>query len=317
MKSIKEIIGDARTVAISGHIRPDGDCVGSCMAIYNYIRDNFPNVEANVYLEYVDKKFEIIKNVDKIITTGYDGTKVDLCFAMDSADLERLGSNRGFFENAERTACIDHHISNKGFADYNYILPDASSACETLYDLLDEELISKETAEALYLGIAHDSGGFRYSNTSPKTLNIAASMIAKGVNIVDILEDTFYMKTFEQQKITGMVLSNLEKYLDDKCVYGYVTFEMMKAANVTTNELGHVISEMRNVEGTECAIFMYQTGDNSYKVSLRSNKYVDVSRIAVNFGGGGHIRAAGFDATGTREEIFNRVLAEIQEQLET
>ncbi|MBR3645346.1 MAG: bifunctional oligoribonuclease/PAP phosphatase NrnA [Lachnospiraceae bacterium] len=315
MKSINELIGDAKTVAISGHIRPDGDCVGSCMALYNYIKDNFPQVDANVYLEYVDKKFLIIKNADKIITTGYDNSEVDVFFALDSGDVERLGINAGFFEHAKRTVCVDHHISNEGFADDNYILPKASSACEALYDLLDEDLISKETAEALYMGIAHDSGGFRYSNTSPKTMNIAAKMIEKGVNVVDILEDTFFMKTFEQQKILGKVLASMVRLCDGKCLYGYVTNEMMDECNVTTKELGHIVGEIRNVQDVECTIFMYQSGENSYKVSLRSSKYVDVSAIAVKYGGGGHIRAAGVDMEGSREEIFEKIMADIKAQL--
>ena len=115
----------------------------------------------------------------RIITTGYDGTKFDLFISLDTASLDRLGLNLPFYENAKRTACIDHHASNDGYADYNYILPNASSACEVLYDLLDEDLIDKSIAEPMYMGIAHDSGVFRFQSTTPKTMRIAANMIEK------------------------------------------------------------------------------------------------------------------------------------------
>ena len=181
MKKINEIIGDAKTIGIAGHIRPDGDCVGSCMALYNYLKKNRPDLTVQVYLESVDDKFKIIKNTQDISTEGYDGTVYDLFISLDTASLDRLGQNQGFFDNAKRTACIDHHKSNPAYGDYNYILPDASSASEVLYDLLDNELFDKDIAEPMYMGIAHDSGVFRFQSTSPKTMRIAANMIEHGV----------------------------------------------------------------------------------------------------------------------------------------
>lgn len=315
MKKLADIIADAKTVGIAGHIRPDGDCVGSCMAVCNYILKNFPEVDVKVYLEFVHDKFKLIKNADKIITTGYDGTQFDLFITMDSADLERLGPNKPFFENAKRTACIDHHVSNTGYADFNYILPDASSACEVLFDLLDEELIDKETAEALYMGIASDSGCFRYSSTSPKTMIIAAKMMEKGIDITEILEETYYKKTYEQQQITGRILLESVRFMDNRCIFAYATTKMMKFYGVTTKDLDAVVSQLRNVEGVECAIFMYQIGDLEFKVSLRS-KEIDVSKVAVHFGGGGHVHAAGFEATGTVHDIINNISEELEKQMQ-
>lgn len=119
MKKINDIIGDAKTIGIAGHVRPDGDCMGSCMSLYNYLKKNRPDLDVRVFLEFVDKKFNIIENTDQIITTGYDGTKFDLFISLDTASLDRLGLNLPFYENAKRTACIDHHASNDGYADYN------------------------------------------------------------------------------------------------------------------------------------------------------------------------------------------------------
>ena len=292
MKKINDIIGDAKTIGIAGHVRPDGDCMGSCMSLYNYLKKNRPDLDVRVFLEFVDKKFNIIENTDQIITTGYDGTKFDLFISLDTASLDRLGLNLPFYENAKRTACIDHHASNDGYADYNYILPKASSASEVLYDLLDEDLIDKSIAEPMYMGIAHDSGVFRFQSTTPKTMRIAANMM-----------------------VTAKIQSEAVLALDGKCIYGYCTSEMMEEYGVTTKDLDAVVASIRNVDGVEVAMFLYQLSEDSYKVSLRSKNYVDVSKIAVENGGGGHVRAAGAEIHGELNDIINKLLNRIKQDI--
>ena len=315
MKKINDIIGDAKTIGIAGHLRPDGDCMGSCMSLYNYLKKNRPDLDVRVFLEFVDKKFNIIENTDQIITTGYDGTKFDLFISLDTASLDRLGLNLPFYENAKRTACIDHHASNDGYADYNYILPKASSASEVLYDLLDEDLIDNAIAEPMYMGIAHDSGVFRFQSTTPKTMRIAANMIEKGVNVNMILEETFFRKTYNQMMVTAKIQSEAVLALDGKCIYGYCTSEMMEEYGVTTKDLDAVVASIRNVDGVEVAMFLYQLSEDSYKVSLRSKNYVDVSKIAVENGGGGHVRAAGAEIHGELNDIINKLLNRIKQDI--
>ena len=315
MKKINDIIGDAKTIGIAGHVRPDGDCMGSCMSLYNYLKKNRPDLDVRVFLEFVDNKFNIIENTDQIITTGYDGTKFDLFISLDTASLDRLGLNLPFYENAKRTACIDHHASNDGYADYNYILPKASSASEVLYDLLDEDLIDKSIAEPMYMGIAHDSGVFRFQSTTPKTMRIAANMIEKGVNVNMILEETFFRKTYNQMMVTAKIQSEAVLALDGKCIYGYCTSEMMEEYGVTTKDLDAVVASIRNVDGVEVAMFLYQLSEDSYKVSLRSKNYVDVSKIAVENGGGGHVRAAGAEIHGKLNDIINKLLNRIKQDI--
>lgn len=315
MMKINDIIGDAKTIGIAGHVRPDGDCMGSCMSLYNYLKKNRPDLDVRVFLEFVDKKFNIIENTDQIITTGYDGTKFDLFISLDTASLDRLGLNLPFYENAKRTACIDHHASNDGYADYNYILPKASSASEVLYDLLDEDLIDKSIAEPMYMGIAHDSGVFRFQSTTPKTMRIAANMIEKGVNVNMILEETFFRKTYNQMMVTAKIQSEAVLALDGKCIYGYCTSEMMEEYGVTTKDLDAVVASIRNVDGVEVAMFLYQLSEDSYKVSLRSKNYVDVSKIAVENGGVGHVRAAGAEIHGELNDIINKLLNRIKQDI--
>ena len=315
MKKINDIIGDAKTIGIAGHVRPDGDCMGSCMSLYNYLKKNRPDLDVKGIFRVCGQKFNIIENTDQIITTGYDGTKFDLFISLDTASLDRLGLNLPFYENAKRTACIDHHASNDGYADYNYILPKARSASEVLYDLLDEDLIDKSIAEPMYMGIAHDSGVFRFQSTTPKTMRIAANMIEKGVNVNMILEETFFRKTYNQMMVTAKIQSEAVLALDGKCIYGYCTSVMMEEYGVTTKDLDAVVASIRNVDGVEVAMFLYQLSEDSYKVSLRSKNYVDVSKIAVENGGGGHVRAAGAEIHGELNDIINKLLNRIKQDI--
>ena len=148
MISLDSYLDGITTVAISGHIRPDGDCVGSCLAVYNYICDNYPTIMADLYLEPIPEKFLFLKNADKIRhMKSTDGKKeYDLFIALDCGDVDRLGLSGQYFEVAKSTFCVDHHISNQSFADFNYIFPNASSTSELVYQLMDESRITKEIA---------------------------------------------------------------------------------------------------------------------------------------------------------------------------
>ena len=146
-------------------------------------------------------------------------------------------------------------------------------------------------------------------------MNVAAKMIELGVDVNTILEETYYRKTYNQMMITATIQSSTVLSMDGKCIYGYCTSEMMEEYGVTTNDLDIVIAAIRNVEGVEVAMFVYQLEENKFKVSLRSKKYVDVSEIAVSFGGGGHARAAGFDVEGSLDTVIELVLKKIEKAL--
>lgn len=295
MKKIDDIISDAKTVGITGHLRPDGDCVGSCLGLYNYLVKNRPDLDVRVFLETVEDKFNILENTDKVETKGYDGTVFDVFICLDTASIDRLGINEEYFTNATRTVCIDHHASNKGYADYNWIIGGFSSASEVLYYLLDEDKVDKAVADALYMGIAHDSGVFRFQSTTSDTMRCAAKLIDCGVNVNEILETTYYRKTYNQMMITSKIQSNAVLAANGRLIYGWCTLDMMDEYNVDKSELDAVVASIRNVDGVEVAMFIYQLDDKKCKISLRSRNEVDVSAIAVSFGGGGHVRASGFE----------------------
>ena len=306
----------AKTVAIAGHVRPDGDCVGSCMGLYQYIKEWYKEIEVDVYLEEIPESFKkLIGTAGDILHTAKEGKEYDLFIAMDCGDAGRLGFSGALFEQAKTTLCIDHHVSNASFADENYIVPEASSTSELVYGLLEKEKITTEVAECLYLGIVHDTGVFSYSCTSPETMEIAADLMRRGIRSFEIIDKTFYEKTYAQNQILGRALLESFLFMDGKCIVSYISKKIMDFHEVTAKDLEGIVSQLRVTNGVKVAMFLYETAPQEYKVSLRSSDDGDVSKVAQYFGGGGHKKAAGVTMKGTVHDIINNLSEQIHLQL--
>lgn len=304
----------ANTIAILGHIRPDGDCVGSCLGLYNYIMDNYADKKVVVYLQKIADKFSFLKGAE-LIRNINDEEIYDLGISLDCGDTDRHGEFASIFANAKDTICLDHHRSNQGFGNFFVCEPDSSSACEVLYNYLEEDLIKTDCAECLYLGIVHDTGVFKYPSTSKETMRIGGVLIEKGARSQYIIDHTFYMVTFKQNQLSGRALLDAKLHFDGKVISTVITDAIFKEFDACKADTDGIVDKIRVTEGVEVAIFVYQLSDDTYKFSLRSVSYVDVSVIAVAFGGGGHIRAAGFEAKGPFDKNFDIVLNMIKEQL--
>lgn len=313
---LNKILEQAEKIAIGGHIRPDGDCVGSCMGMYLYLKENFPEKQADVYLEDIPESFKFLKDIS-IPRHEIDEMEIyDLFICLDCGDLDRLGFSAPLFEKAKHTFCVDHHISNQEFAEENYVVADASSTSELVYNLFEKDKISLNTAEALYLGIVHDTGVFQYSCASPSTFRAAAELLEKGVDAPTLIQKTFYEKTYAQNQILGRALLESILFMNGKCIASCMKKSVMDFYQVVPKDLEGIVSQMRNTEGTEVAIFMYELEPNLFKVSLRSGNLVDVSKIAQCFGGGGHKKAAGLTMAGSSYDVLNNLSREIELQLE-
>lgn len=311
---LKECEG-AQSIVISGHVRPDGDCVGSCMAAYLYLKKAMPSADIKVCIEKPASVFGCIKDFELIDSSFSIEAPVDVMIALD-CEKSRLGEAEEIFKLAKKTINIDHHISNEhGCGDINYVMPSASSTSELIYDVMDKSYMDMDIAKAVYIGIVHDTGVFKYSNTSPKTLRIAAELIEYGFDFPSIIDETFYEKTFVQNQILGRALLESIMFMDGKCIVSYVNQSTLDFYNATPTDLEGIVNQLRIIKGVECAIFMYQVGNLEYKVSLRSCKYVDVSKVASYFGGGGHVRAAGCTMNGTFHDVINNISGQIEKQM--
>ena len=313
MKIIDEL-KDAKTIGIGGHVRPDGDCVGSVMGLYLYLKRALPDVQVDVYLEKPADIFRCIQDIDEIHSDFGTDIIYDVFIALD-CNAERLGGAEPVFERALKRINIDHHISNSGCGDINIIEPEKSSTCELLYGLLEEDKIDEDIAKALYIGIVHDTGVFQYSNTSPETLKLAAELIKFGFDFPKLIDETFYEKTYVQSQIMGRAILESIRFMGGKCIVSMVDRKMMDFYQVEPSDLDGIVNQLRIVKGVECAIFMYEVKPMEYKVSMRSNGIVGVAAIAVKFGGGGHVRAAGCSMKGTYHDSINNLAVHIEEQL--
>ena len=314
--NIYEEVKNASTIGISGHVRPDGDCIGSIMGLYLYLKKACPEANVQVMLEKPADIFDCIQGIEEIHT--------DFCTQIDTFDVfivvdsgkDRIGEAEKYFDSARKTINIDHHVSNSGSAEVNYIDASASSASELVYKVMeDKSLIDIEIAKAIYIGMIHDTGVFQYSNTSPETLRIAAELITYGFDFSRLIDETFYEKTYVQNQILGRALLESILFMDGRCVVSMIDKKTMNFYQAEPNDLEGIVSQLRNTKGVECAIFMYQLETLKYKVSLRSNGKVDVAKVAGFFGGGGHVRAAGVTMQGTFHDIANNLAAQIAQQL--
>jgi len=315
MTNLDEKLIGITTVGISGHVRPDGDCVGSTLAVYNYIRTYYPEIQVDLYLESIPDVFNFLENANEICHSFTADKQFDLFIVLDCGDVDRLGDVAKYFFAAKKTLCIDHHISNQAFADDNYIFPEASSTCELVFELLDVNKITKKIAECLYTGIVHDTGVFQYSCTSAKTMSVGGILMGKGIDYPKIVDDTFYTKTYNQNRILGKALLDSKLYLNGKVIATYITKETMKAFECAPKQLDGIVNQLRVTKGVVVAAFLYENEDGSYKVSLRANGDFNVAEIVSVFGGGGHVKAAGCTMQGEVETILKHLIEEIEKHL--
>lgn len=313
MNKLLELIENAKNIAITGHVSPDGDCTGSTLALYNYITENFEGKQVRVCLEKPSIKFSYMNGFDLISEDPF--SEADLLVTLDASDKERLGSRGVMLDTAKESICIDHHVTNTNFAKFNIVEDFRSSTCELLYTLLDYNKISVNTAVCLYTGIVHDSGVFKYQSTTRQTMEIAGALIDKGFDFTKIIDDTYFKKNFNATRLLGLVLTNAKLIFDGKCCYGLLDYDTWTGYIDDKKKMDGIIDNLRNIDGVEIALFMYETAKDEHKVSLRSIN-ADVSAIAKALGGGGHMRAAGATVYGKADELLeNTILPMIKKEL--
>ena len=307
MKTINQLIDGYNTIYITGHVRPDGDCLGACLGLYHYINSNFSK-DVTVFLEKYDSCYEVLPGESSIINKK-KSNDCDLFICLDCGDKSRVGIYKDMEVNAKKTVCIDHHISNYGFADINIIDPHSSSTSEILYNMMDKTKINKDIAACIYAGIISDTGVFRYDCTSPDTLKIASELIKYDINFSNIIDEIFFVKSYEWHKLYSEVVMSSRLYYDGKVILGYLTDEIFNKHGAKKSDLDGISGMLRDTKGVELAIFLHETSDKKFKISFRSKSYADATIVASMFGGGGHKKAAGGKIEGmSLEEAIEAVV---------
>ena len=315
-RSLLDAVEAARTIGITGHLHPDGDCVGSCMALYRYITVNYPEKSVHLYLETPPANLNVLSGLSLIDSEFTEPDEpFDLFCVCDCSSVDRFPAAVKIAEAAKKVYVVDHHMTNTHFADEGVILPDASSTCEVLYDLLEDEKIDREIAECLYVGIVHDTGVFKYQACREHTMHVAGRMLSKGVNAQRLIDDSFYAKSYVQNRLIGNAVLHSQLLLDGKMIVSTVTLDDLAQFGATRADTEGVVDQLRLTKGISVALFARQETEDSYKISLRSVDTVNVAAICQNFGGGGHYNAAGCTVTGDLADYITQISAMVMLQI--
>ncbi|MDD4600940.1 Bifunctional oligoribonuclease and PAP phosphatase NrnA [bioreactor metagenome] len=301
LRQIASILKNAGSIVVTAHIHPDGDSLGSMLGLNQYLLSCGKSVQM-VIDDDVPRRYEFLPGSKNIVQPQDITITPDLLVVLDASDIERIGA----VNRISRVPIlnIDHHISNTKFADYWYVNSNAAATGEIILDLLNMEnvAINSEIATCLYTAIATDCGFFRYANTTAHTHGCAAQLIKCGVR-PHVISEHMETKPLESLTRTLEVLKTLELFFDGKIAA--VSIEHSNADSADSTE--GLINYPRNIEGVEIAIMFTFADQNTARVSFRSRS-VDVSALALTFGGGGHIRAAGCTVIGSKDEVKTKVI---------
>ncbi|MDO8602311.1 MAG: bifunctional oligoribonuclease/PAP phosphatase NrnA [Candidatus Omnitrophota bacterium] len=316
-RRVKAAIKKFNKFLITSHINPEGDAVGSQVAMAFLLRklgkeafmlDDSP----------VPGSLQFIKGTEEISKEMPHDFDYQAVIILDSPDLARIGRINEYIKKDAVIINIDHHVSNINFGKFNWVEPEFSSAGEMVYDLFKafKVKITLDEAIALYAAIMTDTGSFRYSNTSSKTHRIAAELIDIGVEPYDMHSRIYETSSIQDINLLGESLQTMKLTEDGKIAWLWVKKEMLKKTKASLEGTEGIISFPRSIGGVEIAILFRETGtEDRVKVSFRSKGKVDVNKLAAEFKGGGHPTASGCTVFGKIEEVENKVLEKAKEML--
>lgn len=287
LENIAIKLHNAENIVITAHTNPDGDAIGSSLAIKHALESIGKRAKV-VIDDKLPRHLSCLPDFDTIIRPPQTTEKIpcDIFLVLDTA-LDRIGNARFSFEG--EVINIDHHITNKGNASYTYVDARRAATAEIIYELLDvmQIQLTKKIASCLYLGMATDTGFFKFANTTSFTMNAVANCLEAGVKPNEIAEFT-EQKSFETVKTLAEAMNTLELFADGRAAGIFLNEALTKKAETTEG----FIDQIRIIEGVDIAVLLKCNNERECRVSMRS-KGANVAKIAESFGGGGHIRAAG------------------------
>ena len=315
LDNILEEIKKAESIVILAHETPDGDAIGSCLAMNVALKKLGKNPD--VIIKEFPRIFDFLPNRNEVKISS-EIQKYDLAISLDCADLKRLVGSE-YFENAKKTIVIDHHSSNKMYGDINFVNPVAPACCQILIGMFEyfDIPIDKELGTCILTGIITDTGGFKYPGVTAETFEFTAELLGKGVNVSDIYKKVLQTKTKANYELMKKTINRMEFLEDGKVTFTYITSKDLEEVNAGIGDHEGLVEVGRDIEGVEVSVFIRQKDEEEdvYKVSMRSNSYVNVSDVCFMFGGGGHPMAAGALVQGDIEQVKEKILKELRKIL--
>lgn len=314
LDNILDEITKANTIVILTHENPDGDAVGSSLALYHALKAYGKNVEV-IVPEY-SRTFEFLPGTSEIKKEGtYEN--YDLAISLDCASMNMLNGFSKYFENAKSKVVIDHHGTNDMYGDFNFVNPDSPACAQILIVILNyfKMEITKEIGTCILAGIITDTGGFKYSGVTAETFEFVAWLLNRGVNVSKIYRKVLQVKTKGNFELHRIASNRLEFLENGKIAFTYITREDEESVHAETGDHEGIVDIGRDVEGVEVSIFIRETKTKGLKISLRSSEYVNVAEIALLFGGGGHPKAAGCNMQTSINHAKERIISEVKANL--
>lgn len=312
LKDIAKIINSKESFVISSHKSPDGDSIGSSIALGLILKKL--NKKVTYVMESSQDKFEFLNEIKYFRETQPSSTKYDVGLFLDSSNADHLHMN-SLFSFCQLTVNIDHHITNENYGKINYIDSTASATGEIIFELAKalEVKIDKDISLALYTAIVTDTGNFKYSNVTSKTHLIVSQLYEYPNDYPLINKKIFDEHSLDAVKLLGKALNNL--FISNSISVISITLKDLDFISKSTDFEG-IINYARDIKGVSVAIFLKELEENIYKVSFRSNTDYDVSKLAFRYGGGGHSKAAGCTISGKcMKNVIDELITTIEEDL--
>jgi phosphoesterase RecJ-like protein len=295
---------------ITSHIRPDGDGLGSGLALY-WMLQSLGKDAAVVLHDRVPPAYSVLPGSDLVLVQQDVELLYDAAFVIECSDVERPGLpglRNQFVVN------IDHHSTTVPFGDVNWIDSTAAAVGEMIYNLckaLGVE-VTKEIAECIYTALLTDTGSFHFSNTTERTLKIASELVRRGVEPARISQALFYSNPFSKIRLLGLVLSSIERDESGRIAWVILDRDMMYEADASEEDSDGIVNHALSIGEVEAVAFFKELSPRAYRVSLRSKGKNNVAKVAELFGGGGHRNAAGCRVEGDLEDVKRRVIEGLQ-----
>ncbi len=307
-KQIWDKIEKAENIMLIAHINPDGDALGSSLSLYPILKKMGKKVTVFNATKPLPDYLDFLPNFNKV--TDKLPKKIDLTISLDCGSFDRLGLD----EKPSFLINIDHHVSNTNYGDINLIEPNHASTSQVIYDILKANNIEipTDTAVCIYTALITDTGSFQYESVNDKVFECAAEMVRCGVKPDYVAKMLFQRDRLSRLRLLAKAYETIEMCCDGKVAFVEVTKEMMEITGAIKEDTDTIVNSVRAIAPVEIAC-MLREDDEGIKISLRSKNYADVSKIAVKYGGGGHIRAAG--ATLKGEFNFEKVKNMLKEDL--
>lgn len=311
-EKIKEIITRCRRFLITSHVRPDGDALGSELALYLILKGL--GKEVSIYnQDGVPDVYRFLPGADVVAAEPGDLSGYDALFVLDCSELDRVGRNANRLKQISYVINIDHHVSNGQFAELSILDAQASSTGELIYRLMIElnAPLTEEIAVNLYTAILTDTGSFHYSNTRSESLRIAGDLVSAGVDPAAVAEKIYESNDLAKVRLFKKAIQTLRLEWDGRIGSISVFRDMLREAGAQNEHTEGFVDYVRAIKGVEVAVFYTEMDEDLFKVSLRSKGRINVERVAGLFGGGGHLNAAACMVSGDLESVRSQIIGAI------